>query len=880
MNGIYLNDIPMDLFLEYFTKQDLAKRRLTPVLDNYSATVDLFTITIDGDEYYYKTSFTRNFTDDSAALLSITDDINDAFNDIFEDGILSETYTFVRASQPSSQIYRNPLTGYVYPYKYRLETISVGNYHFIELPSEVFPLTDVSLNDARTGTNIYGTTIVTIKENNGDYRIEETSTGNLLGYLKINDFFQTQKIDSGKYMFVDEFNNETSTEYVDSKFLKHNNIIRVGLNGLIDKKDLIYVSFNPSTIGILQEGTKDKLTMFEKFTKTTTYSIPSTTPTSFNDDLLDSVLMAKVITDPVTEPMVFTKDIIDFSKLPVVKTKIGEYTGNSRKSKLLSNYYGVSVNTGENVIIEEYKEKVVLRETDYELSSTNTINYNDTSVEIIVSPFLQAFAVIPVVKEADLKYYVNIYENGSFKRYYFVKNTGAPNFELSEKIDSAIYTMQLSTPVYQHGYIKLPCKIKSYPNYDKQYFGTVSAYSSLNKEITILKYSPTPSNVPILLPDVMDVSSYTLVGGVYTRTIFYRDILDRTLFLEVKEDIAKDSVSAVPEYAEFINYNHSTSSGSDQFIIRAGTKYEKTVYRTTDEISRPLDMDTFKANFSQFNHSVSNSYLSKRGNLVDSNVVYDIKRKLFGEMISEYASLNYTNFYAITNIVYSVNNTIKMRVFIDGLQNLLKNDPERLYPITRRKELLTYNDIDTSIVLRQNTDAPELEYIVGRDYDVNIGAGYAQSELSKLNAFQKLIDYENFSSDEARKDYLLKKYVRDYSYNDKDTTVSAPDDMVGYNLAPPVNKIRRIDFKSNLISLLSGYYADFNSTPEDDKYTADYFKNIKSKIDNTPVNTSVNSNDKVYYKKVYSGEYRGTNAAYEKELIKNILNKDEKWEAE
>jgi hypothetical protein len=888
MNGIYLNDIPIDLFLEYFLKEDLAKRQLEPVMENYSSAIDLFTITINDTDYYYKTSFTSQFVDNDDAIASITDDLNEAFLDIFQYGILNETYDFERDNLSSTSIYKNSVSGYVYPYKYRLTTSGNINHNFIEIINSqdvviddlASAITNVTLKDSRTNESIYAFNVDISSPVSGKHTVTQ-SNGTIVGYLYLNDNFELQKVTDNKYVYTDEFGNDTFTSYIDSNFLKHNNLMRVGINGLIDKKDLLFVSFNPSVIGLVKEGSRDKFELYETFTEKTTYTLQTEEPVSFLDDVIDRVLLGELSTTntkEITNVSKFTKEILDLSKLPIIKTKIGSYSGDNRVSRMLSNYYPVSVNTGDTVIIEEYKERVSFRGSEYEFSSATAINYSGKITTVDINEFFNSFLLIPV-SVLSSRYYVEIYENSSFKKYYFVKNTGAVNFELEERLDGAIYTMRNDKPEYANGYIKVPCAIRRYPEYTAQYLGTVVSFSSLNKTITISKYTPSSSIIPIKISEAFGIDTDD-EEDEYVTTTYYRDILDRTKYLEVKKEIIRDvtdSPSRVPSYTEFFDWTH-TVTPSAGFFTRQGTPYKKEVSRGS-AIVTPLSLDDIKSNFSKFNHSVSDSYLSNRGNLVPSGIVYDLKTRLFGEMVKEYTGKKYTNFYAISNVIYSTENVMKMRIFTDGLLHLLSNDPEKLYPIPKRTEQLDYTDIDTKIVLSKREDIADSELIIGRDYDPNIGVGYASSEINGLNAFQKILDYNNFATDEERKRYLLRKYIRNYSYEDNDAVITIPDDIITYNRNPVKNRISKIEFKPRLIELLSGYYADFNNVPENNRYSSDYFTNLKPKIDRITPDTRETPVDEVTLKKIYSAEYLGENLEYERELIRDILSKEEGWEA-
>ena len=59
MKGLYLNDIPMSLFMEYFNKTNLTRRDFTTKYAD-DPTIHTYEFTADARTYFYKSPFEFN----------------------------------------------------------------------------------------------------------------------------------------------------------------------------------------------------------------------------------------------------------------------------------------------------------------------------------------------------------------------------------------------------------------------------------------------------------------------------------------------------------------------------------------------------------------------------------------------------------------------------------------------------------------------------------------------------------------------------------------------------------------------------------------------------------------------------------------------------
>jgi len=886
MKGIYLNDIPMDLFLKYFSQSDLKDSKLTPVMENYRSKLDTYQIVKGGVTYLYRTSATVNFADNNNAIDVITKDINYSFIDLFPSPsfLLSGTYIIDRLSTDNNEydIYSNPIVKYIYPYRYYFENVdSVFNYFIevqdsddevINLETSTLPLSNLKLVDARRNVAIVSN--VTVSKENGFYTIRDGLT--LLGKLYLNDTFKVNTKDAfGNYLYLDQFQNQTTLAYQYSNFIRHNNMLRVGFNGLIDHSELLFLNFNPSCVGIVDEGRRSKLKFYEPFTKNKQYKIVSEEQSIFTLDTVDSVLWDELDlvdnkTKVDTENLKFSKEILDISTLPTFKGSLSVLKENTITFRPIANYSNTGLNVGDVIIAENYKEKSLLRGKYYDIIQDVNgpyIKYAGNDTRIIVEKSFY-FAVIQLQKDAE-GYFINIEKNNKLEVVRAIK-IGTTNFSYFINIDADKYIVNKS--VTSFGFIKIPVKIVPNEREENKYIGTIESIN--NGSVTLAKYNPTIS--PISISEVFNLDGFTELDQFNYRKINYvRDIIDRSRVIEVTETISKVPFTYNYDYTEFLDHEHSITTGTGKFeTIRTGKKVVR-----ANEITRPITLEKFRNNLATFDHLITDGFLSKRGQYVDDDVILNMEKSVFSQMITEFLNKDYSNFFVTSNLSYSNEGTFKMRAFANGLLNILSSDKTN-YPLNlKRQRILDYSDINLKVITNNQTDQRNKEYIIGRDYDKNLGLRYALANVKSINTFEKLSDYKNFATDNEREDYLKKEYIRQVSYLDRDSSLLINNDIFLFDKKPRRNLLFKIDFKDNLAELISGYFAEFNQTVPLNKYKEDYRINYKKKFDSLTLSVSPLVSEGISEKAVYSGLYTDVDVNnYEKELIETIFNSEENWE--
>ena len=117
MRGLYLNDIPVNTFMEYFNKTNLQPLKFTPKYRD-DIIVNEYTFTLAGNTRYYKSMF---------PFPEISSDITEFFGA----GVIVEGTT---EAQAINTMFYNPNIPFIYPYRYRVWD-KAGNLYknFIEI---------------------------------------------------------------------------------------------------------------------------------------------------------------------------------------------------------------------------------------------------------------------------------------------------------------------------------------------------------------------------------------------------------------------------------------------------------------------------------------------------------------------------------------------------------------------------------------------------------------------------------------------------------------------------------------------------------------------------------------------------------------------------
>jgi hypothetical protein len=216
-----------------------------------------------------------------------------------------------------------------------------------------------------------------------------------------------------------------------------------------------------------------------------------------------------------------------------------------------------------------------------------------------------------------------------------------------------------------------------------------------------------------------------------------------------------------------------------------------------------------------------------------------------------------------------------MRIYSQGIFDIITAEELRIPRYKKRIDPLTYEDIDDRVILVNNIrEFKEGLYKLGKVYDRNLVLGLVENDINSLNAFQKLLDYENFPSDAVRENFLVNKYLRERMYLDNTgEVIKAPDSVGVFEPKLKRNILTKMDFKDFLLYGLSGYFADFNNDRTDDKYRTEYNEYYKEKLDSITISLDTTPLETVAEKRIYTiNDLDGDGI---EEFINNIILKDE-----
>ena len=259
---VNLNDIPMDLFFKYFTKEDLADRELKPSLIKDNRIFFKYSIVFGANTYFFFSIY-----DKDSNLSVLKDEIKTMFSDLETTeptSITLVTPTMTSAVQSYTLLSKPYLTNSKYYFEFDNDTVTDT------VVKELVYIDGDLIKDYRTELSIFeDVTSVSLEvsaENPKVFLVYDDADDSFLGYLREYPEAMIQERNSnGQLLFINESGNKTTESLRGSRFLRHNNAIRKGFFGLENPEDIIPLKFNPGTIGIFVQGSEQKLLFYQNF---------------------------------------------------------------------------------------------------------------------------------------------------------------------------------------------------------------------------------------------------------------------------------------------------------------------------------------------------------------------------------------------------------------------------------------------------------------------------------------------------------------------------------------------------------------------------------------------------------------------------------------
>jgi hypothetical protein len=874
MQKVNINDVPLDLFFKYFEKDDLENKVLQPKLVDKLVTVYAYNFTVNSTNYRFYT-----INNDSASVIT---DIRRFFADIIPN-IETATITLsLFSTQQNQYIFqlKNQETGnirLVLPYQYSF-LYNNGTYRdFVEIDEEGGEINLVDLRRPISGGNFFIIeSDITLESPNSTYPFTvKDSLGNVIGTLYNNEKFQTQKIEtvSGqkKYVYIDPNGNETYNRLEKSNFLAHNNLLRVGFNGLLRPDDSLTFRFNPACIGIVKDTAGERLSFYETFTITKTIKkIPFNSTLEFQQDEIDSLLKEELETlsrktKTTVEIKKIVKDVANLSSLKRIKALATGLEDTLSQFNFLfkQTYPETSLSIGENIYVKEFVEIAVFNNKRFRVfRPSNEVRNSDNNVIGILSydesniPFIRFSNIFLVNGRERITLDTNVldvlYEGTSNPGYFYV-NMNNRRYKLQGEGTNRFLPIQCITEYEETG---------------NEYIGNLRGFKD-NGDIILGKYIFNASNIKI--QDEFDLVGFTESRGTYSKKQRTQDIYDRSYCIEITEQIKKNTSSSSISLKEFLDYKHSKVESGQRFTLQNGIKVKR-----DEAINSAIFVQSFKENFSEFNHYESLGFLQYRGNVVPGDVLTNMKKEALIEMSEEFVAKKFDNFFVVNPTSKGINTLTKMRVISDGFKNLIDRDSRFDLDFVSTKSIIKPNEF------KQNIDTEELTgFIKSSDSDLEIekydtSGQFVQAQLG-LNSFQKLIEYDRFPYNEKREKYYTELYRRFLAYRDKKNSIGVLED-IELSLEKDLTTLTaRTEFREGMINNFINNFYEVNSYSvlNGTKFLENYNIFYKDKLDILSPIYIYNILVETTEKKRYSKDY--IDSSTRRELVINILSKDKNW---
>jgi hypothetical protein len=895
MKGLYINDIPVNLFMEYFNRTNLTPLEFTP---KYTEPVIYkHQFKIDSVTYYYKSMFAFSYIE--------SEDISE----FFPNGTITDLSSPIIDDQ---KLYYNNIIPFIYPYRYRLEKIQDEELlHFIhfeedgtsneikELEPKDYINVGINILDSRSNTSIYSDISLQYEKGKQRWRIIDGTL--LLGYIYENALFQLQATNADGYLlYIDEYGRETTQREQTDNFSKHYKSIRSALNNIKDTKDNVERSFLPNCIGMIDNGITKKLVYYEEYKRTRTFSLAASTENFYYKELIDRNLLKDLDEDDkiIEEKIIKMRTLLDFSTLPnlrVTKETPGWIPIHFKSGIDQTNSVGYYYNTVNNNLYLDEDVVVSITATDTEPSD----NQNNDFWLTITTNTLYQYKSTFYYKKIDRYLNNNRRETALLKVYETYLNFMG---KLSQYRDKQIIfnsTFSLYGELIganKFASIKVPVGMASYTNTNSQKYNIIylnennreaRLHSQLDDNghyflINDKKYyinetieAPNYPNGSVILPVRTEfVSVETLFGDLVNlhqkdnsvflekfdtskfsnlanldenrnESVIVKDLLDSTIYIEKEEKYEKVAPAGSHIISEFLDYYHSYNGTGTSIELKNG----RTLYRLA-QINNPVSLSMLINDFS-FEHYITQGFqrsdiTSSRGNLVPEKLFNDKRTSAMKEMVSSFMEKRYDNFlFDDPYNIFEDNIFMKMRVYAEGYKEFLDNDINLYSLNTAVKPYISYKNIPNKIIISE-IDQVKKDFLT-KIYKTSLE--YISDQLSKDTSFTRIIESDKFPISMSKKKHLAEQSKKIQAYNDFKKTTNVFNDIDILTRTYRKNTPSNSEYKKFLIfNLIENFYLHNNYSGQElfpQNYN-NYLKNIVIENSNYTEEIS-NVSEKVLY---------------------------------
>ncbi len=286
-------------------------------------------------------------------------------------------------------------------------------------------------------------------------------------------------------------------------------------------------------------------------------------------------------------------------------------------------------------------------------------------------------------------------------------------------------------------------------------------------------------------------------------------------------------------------------------------------------------MERFESRFSEFEHSlVDGSFrISVRGDLVPGNILYELRKRVTGEMAVDFINRPGSGLFTVSNVGNDANAPMKMRVYCEALLAMATATSlrEEASEAPRGGKLVSASELRDRVSI-QRVDAPPSGGVKARSYDdasFSSERTSASSDVSSLNAFQRLRGYGDFATNDSRFRSSFESRKRSTIMSDSTSSQEALDDIVNYDRTTSVKPISKSEFRKGLRDSITGLFFGSETYSPNNFYVSNYRSYYKSKLDSAS-ETYPEANGSFAYKLSLS---RSSQASDPADLISRILSR-------
>lgn len=350
-----------------------------------------------------------------------------------------------------------------------------------------------------------------------------------------------------------------------------------------------------------------------------------------------------------------------------------------------------------------------------------------------------------------------------------------------------------------------------------------------------------------------------------------------TLYYSINDASNRGMVSTGFTLSQMTVPEEITEENNDYFLTfkRFENRIETIVgiEKNNPFLDAPESYSSIVGKFNVAYHYIEDGFFDSRGSLISEGVYDNEKKETIKTLSKVYLNNNSSDFLDIMS-AYDQNGYLKMRIFSEGLYNMISSDNLELKNVKLKGNFLDLNKSSNRLILEKRSkdlSARILETPSVSDFEV-------LSKDSSSSGFSRLLKYKQFPTNKLREKNSREILKRKKIYNSSEFTEKAIFESSFERAKLRHNQLKRIDFKPLIINLLEGYFFQYNlPKAEISEYINAYNNYIEEKMDKISPNYEQGSSrsEEVSYKKVF--EFQSMNDDNYKEIFDSVFNLGSEW---